>query len=126
MSDTARPRPPRPLADLSTLIVTVAQTEDEWTSTCDLVAQHVLPLLAQRQVRLVEVARAGPTVADGIVVRQDTRTPTRLHPDPDEHGFYPLSAEHRGNGVMPTLHGRACTVDCTSHRRSRWPTTGSN
>jgi hypothetical protein len=60
-------------------------------------------LLAQRRVRLVEVARAGPSTLDGIAVLQDTRTPLRLHPDPDEHGFYPLSAEHRRNGVMPTL-----------------------
>ena len=111
-------RPPELLDDLSNLVA-VAQTGDEWHSTCDLVAQHILPLLAARRVRFVEVARAGPKVADGIVVLQDTRSPTRLHPDPDEHGFYPLSAEHRANGVMPTLAGRTCTVDCTSHRRSR-------
>lgn len=74
-------RPPQLREDLSNLIVMVAQTGDEWSSTCDLVAEHVLPLLAQRRGRLVEVARAAPSIADGIVVLQDTRTPLRLHPD---------------------------------------------
>ncbi|WP_040698929.1 hypothetical protein [Nocardia vinacea] len=111
-------RPPELREHLSNLIVMVAQTGDEWSSTCDLVAEHVLPLLAERKVRLVEVARAGPRAADGIVVLQDTRAPTRLHPDPDEHGFYSLSAEHRRNRVMPTLGGqRTCSVNCTISRR---------
>ncbi|WP_062985934.1 hypothetical protein [Nocardia anaemiae] len=61
-------RPPELRKDLSNLIVIVAQTGDEWSSACDLVAEHVLPLLAERRVRLVEVARAGPRAADGIVV----------------------------------------------------------
>lgn len=99
-------RPPALRDDLSNLVVMVAQTGDEWTSTCDLVATYVLPLLRERAVRFVEVARAGPSAADGIVVLQDSRSPVRLHPDADEHGFYALSAEHRGNGVLPTLGGR--------------------
>jgi site-specific recombinase XerD len=116
-------RPPQLREDLSNLIVMVAQTGDEWTSTCDLVAEHVLPLLAARRVRLVEVARAGPKVADGIVVLQDTRTPTRLHPDADEHGFYALSAEHRGNGVMPTLAGRSCSAKAKGQPLDAWRAT---
>ncbi|MEU6190748.1 hypothetical protein [Nocardia sp. NPDC047038] len=116
-------RPPQLLADLSNLIVMVAQTGDEWASTCDLVAAHILPLLAARRVRLVEVARAGPKVADGIVVLQDTRTPTRLHPDPDEHGFYALSAEHRGNGVMPSQGGRACSAKAKGQPLDAWRAT---
>ncbi|MGK8500119.1 hypothetical protein [Nocardia asiatica] len=90
-------RPAELRGDLSNLIVLVAQTGDEWTSTCELVAAHVLPLLRRHAVRLVEVARKGPSAADGIVVLQDTREPVRLHPDPVEHGFYALSDEHRGN-----------------------------
>lgn len=116
-------RPPQLREDLSNLIVMVAQTGDEWTTTCDLVAEHVLPLLAARRVRLVEVARAGPKVADGIVVLQDTRTPTRLHPDADEHGFYALSAEHRGNGVMPTLAGRSCSAKAKGQPLDAWRAT---
>ncbi|MFX0580997.1 hypothetical protein [Nocardia nepalensis] len=104
-------RPRQLLPDLSNLIVMVAQTGDEWSSTCDLVATHVFPLLREHGVRVVEVARAGPSAADGIVVLQDTRTPARLHPDADEHGYYALSTEHRANGVLPTLGGqRTCSA----------------
>ncbi|AFU02788.1 hypothetical protein [Nocardia brasiliensis] len=104
-------RPPQLRDDLSNLIVMVAQTGDEWTSTCDLVTAHVLPLLRERAIRFVEVARAGPSATDGIVVLQDSRRPQRLHPDADEHGFYALSAEHRANGVLPTLGGtRTCSA----------------
>jgi hypothetical protein len=107
-------RPAELRGDLSNLIVLVTQTGDEWTSTCDLVAAHVLPLLRQHAVRLVEVARKGPSAADGIVVLQDTRQPVRLHPDPEKYGLYALSAEHRGNGVLPTLGGnRTCSVIST-------------
>ncbi|BDT92361.1 hypothetical protein IFM12275_23370 [Nocardia sputorum] len=110
-------RPTELRGDLSNLIVLVAQTGDEWTSTCDLVAAHVLPLLRQHSVRLVEVARKGPSAADGIVVLQDTRQPVQLHPDPEKHGFYALSDEHRSNGVLPTLGGnRTCSVNCTISR----------
>ncbi|WP_433574822.1 hypothetical protein [Nocardia brasiliensis] len=98
-------RPPQLRDDLSNLIVMVAQTGDEWTGTCDLVTAHVLPLLRDRAIRFVEVARAGPSATDGIVVLQDSRRPQRLHPDADEHGFYALSDEHRANGVLPTLGG---------------------
>ncbi|MEU6559428.1 hypothetical protein [Nocardia nova] len=116
-------RPPQLLADLSNLIVMIAQTGDEWTSTCDLVATHVLPLLAARRVRLVEVARAGPRVSDGIVVLQDTRAPIRLHPEADEHGFYALSTEHRVNGVMPSLGGRTCSAKAKGHPLDAWRAT---
>ncbi|OBF67500.1 hypothetical protein A9X06_04925 [Mycobacterium sp. 852002-51759_SCH5129042] len=102
--------------DLSNLIVITAQTGDEWHSTCDLVARHVLPLLRQFNVRTVEVARAGPRREDGIVVLQDTRRPRRMHPDPVEWGFYALSDENRSNGVMPTLSSRRC-----SEKAKGWP-----
>ncbi|MGW5218729.1 hypothetical protein ACWEQA_12765 [Nocardia sp. NPDC004085] len=59
--------------------------------TYDLVTTHVLPLLRQASVRLVEVARKGPSAADGIVVLQDTRQPVQLHPDPEKYGFYALA-----------------------------------
>ncbi|MFI9504188.1 hypothetical protein [Nocardia sp. NPDC052566] len=117
-------RPPQLRGDLSNLIVMVAQTGDEWTSTCDLVATHVLPLLSDRKVRFIEVARAGPSAADGIVVLQDSRSPTVLHPDPLVDGFYALSAEHRSNGVLPTLGGtRSCSAKAKGMPLDRWRAT---
>lgn len=51
------------------------------------------------------------------MVLQDTRQPVQLHPDPEKHGFYALSDEHRSNGVLPTLGGnRTCSVNCTISR----------
>ncbi|WP_157171033.1 hypothetical protein [Nocardia araoensis] len=117
-------RPAELRGDLSNLIVLIAQTGDEWTSTCDLVATHVLPLLQRHSVRLVEVARKGPSAADGIVVLQDTRQPVQLHPDPEKYGFYALSDEHRGNGVLPTLGGnRTCSAKAKGMPLDTWRAT---
>lgn len=81
-------RPPELLPDLSNLIVMIAQTGDEWTDTIRLVEHHMLPVLRRHRVRLVEVARAGPSEANGIVILQDTRTPVHLHANPDRYGFF--------------------------------------
>ncbi|MEV0764130.1 hypothetical protein [Nocardia sp. NPDC050435] len=114
-------RPPELRPDLSNLIVMSAQTGDEWVSTCDLVTAHILPLFAEHRVRFVEVARAGRAQADGIVVLQDTREPVRLHPDPEEYGFYALSAEHRVNGILPTLGGnRVCSAKAKGIPLDSW------
>jgi hypothetical protein len=114
-------RPPELLPDLSNLIVMIAQTGDEWTDTVRLVEQHMLPVLRHHHVRLVEVARAGPTEADGIVVLQDTRDPVQLHADPDEYGFFSLSQEHRRNGVMPQLGGRRlCSAKAKGFPLDSW------
>ncbi|NUS45387.1 MAG: hypothetical protein HOQ24_17065 [Mycobacteriaceae bacterium] len=116
--------PPELLDDFSNLIVMTAQTGDEWRSTCALVERFVLPILNQHDVRMVEVARAGPAVADGIVVLQDSRSPHRLHPDPVESGFFSLSAENRANGVMPQLAGtRKCSVKAKGWPLDRWRAT---
>ncbi len=109
-------RSPHLRKDLSNLIVATAQTGDEWHSLGELVAQHVLPLLRRFDIRTVEVARAGPLQEDGIVLLQDTRHPERMHLDPVESGFFALSEEHRGNGVMPALGNRRC-----SQKAKGWP-----
>jgi hypothetical protein len=114
-------RPPELLPDLSNLIVMIAQTGDEWSDTIRLVEQHMLPVLRQYRVRVVEVARAGPAEADGIVILQDTRHPVRLHADPVEHGFFALSEEHRRNGVMPQLGGRRlCSAKAKGFPLDEW------
>jgi hypothetical protein len=110
-------RPPELVDDLGNLTVLVAQTGDEWAQTIQVCEDWILPLLRQHSVRLVEVARAGPRQADGIVVLQDTRAPRRLHAVAAEHGFFGLSDEHRRNGVMPQLGGaRRC-----SQKAKGWP-----
>lgn len=87
---------------LCQLIIITAQTGDEHTNdTGPLVEQHLLPLYRQHNIRFVEVARAGPREADGIVVLQDTRSPERLHLE----GAYKLSDELLLNGTVPQSGG---------------------
>ncbi|MGB8699116.1 MAG: hypothetical protein WCD18_06850 [Thermosynechococcaceae cyanobacterium] len=84
---------------LSELLVLTAQTGDEFDDTKALVETHILPLLRQNQVRLVEVARNGPTVKDGYIVLQDSRFPVTLHTE----GAYTLSENLIAAGTVPRL-----------------------
>jgi hypothetical protein len=103
-------RPDTIAPDLSNLVIVIAQTGDEWSTTGRLVQHYILPLFRKYNVRLVELARRGQTKKDGVAVLQDTRQPYRLHLD----GVYKLSRENRVTGTMPQLGGvRKCSVDCT-------------
>lgn len=114
-------RPAELAEDLSNLIVLIAQTGDEWSSTISMVERYLLPELRAKRVRLVEVARAGPLKSDGVVVLQDSREPVRLHADADEHGFFSLSTENRRNGVMPQLGGqRKCSARAKGMPLDEW------
>lgn len=87
---------------LCQLIVITAQTGDEHaTDTATLVEKYLLPLYRKHKIRFVEVARAGPREADGIVVLQDTRSPNHLH----LNGAYKLSDELLTNGTVPQSGG---------------------
>lgn len=104
-------RPPELLPDLSNLTVMCAQTGDEWSATLELCEKHMLRMFREHNVRLVEVARRGPSQRDGIVVLQDTHSPVRLHGDAEKNGYFALSEEHRRNGVLPQLGGvRKCSL----------------
>ena len=95
--------------DLDDLIVLVAMTGDEWQRTGELVETHVLPRLADRHVRLVQVARAGLSHArDGIVVLDDSRRPNKLHLG----GAYRLSEELLAAGTIPLSASgqRRCSI----------------
>lgn len=99
-------RPDTIAPDFSNLVVVIAQTGDEWSTTGGLVQHYIFPLIRKHNIRLVEVARKGPTKKDGIAVLQDTRQPYRLHLD----GVYKLSRENRVTGTMPQLGGvRKCS-----------------
>lgn len=94
-------RPAEILPDYSNLVIATAQTGDEWSLTGELVTTHILPLIRRRRARFVEVARKGPTKADGVEILQDTREPYQVHLD----GVYKLSDENRESGTMPILSG---------------------
>lgn len=63
---------------LDELIVITAHTGDEYADTYSDVETHVLPLLRRHCVRYVQVARAGSSQTDGIVVLSDSGETGRL------------------------------------------------
>ena len=83
--------------DLKDLIVMTSMTGNEWNSTKMYVTQFVLPLLRQFEVRYVQVAKAGPSEKDGIVVLSDTRKPDRLYIE----GAYTIQQELSVAGTLP-------------------------
>ncbi|HKF81928.1 MAG TPA: hypothetical protein VKB23_03065 [Solirubrobacterales bacterium] len=93
--------------DLADLLVVTAMTGDEWPRTGVLVERHVLSRLREAGIRFAQVARAGPSTRDGIVVLSDTASPERLH----LAGAYKLSDELIAAGTIPQAGGnRLCSI----------------
>ncbi|MYW67203.1 hypothetical protein GTY65_24495 [Streptomyces sp. SID8379] len=88
---------------LSDLIVVHSVTGDEWPDSLSYVDRLVLPLLAARKVRTVQIARGGRRDADGVVILDDSRTPHRIWAS----GPWRLSVELRAAGtVLQMANGR--------------------
>src|SRR5689334_2406022 len=66
---------------LEQLTVITAQTGDEHIDTKTYCETHILPLLRNNQIRLVQVARAGRFEEDGIEVLDDSRNPQTVYID---------------------------------------------
>jgi hypothetical protein len=104
--------------DLQDLVVLTAQTGDEWPITKHLAETYMYPLLAEHQVRTVQVARAGRYERDGYVVLDDTRTPTICH---TEGGPYRLSDEMLAMGTVPQYGGRRkCSLKFKGFALDQW------
>jgi hypothetical protein len=92
----------RPFVTWDQLIVVTAQVgEEHKKDTIRDCENRMLPLLRQHGVRFVELARRGFHEEDGIVVLQDTREPTKLHPD----GVFSLSQYLMRSGTVPQFGG---------------------
>jgi hypothetical protein len=104
--------------DLRDLVVLTSMTGDEFPDTGRLVTTHVLPRLRAARVRFVQVARAGPRQANGIVVLDDSRAPRVLHLD----GAYRLSTELRAAGTSPQVARgrRLCSLKFKGWVLDRW------
>lgn len=63
---------------LDDLVVASAMTSDEYPATRQLMEDHLLPLMAQHQVRYVQLARAGQSDTDGYEVLSDSRQTTHM------------------------------------------------
>lgn len=94
--------------DLSDLIVLHAVTGNEWPDTLSYVDRLVLPLLAARRVRLVQVARMGRFDGDGVLVLDDSRAPARIH----QAGPWRLSDWLLTGGTVPQMASgrRTCSI----------------
>lgn len=103
--------------DLADLIVVTAQVGNEWPDTYRLVEAVVLPLLRKHKVRYVQLARKGPNLADGIVVLDDSREPTKLYTDVP----WTLRDELVRNGTVPESGGnRKCSIKYKGTVIDRW------
>jgi hypothetical protein len=92
----------RPFRDWSQLIIVTSQVGEEHKhDTIKHMTERTLPMIRERGIRFVELARRGPLEEDGIVVLQDTRQPVELHPD----GVYKLSDELLRSGTVPQFGG---------------------
>ncbi|MEU0237633.1 hypothetical protein ABZ234_08075 [Nocardiopsis sp. NPDC006198] len=93
---------------LDHLTVVVAHTGDEWANTGALATRYILPRLRAAGVRLVQVARKGPSLArDGVIVLDDSDAPRVLH----SQGAYKLSDEMLAAGTVPQTGGtRMCSI----------------
>jgi hypothetical protein len=93
------------------LIVLTSQTGAEFPDSAQLVSQHLLPRMRERNVRYVQVARAGHLEADGIKVLSDTREPSEVH----IQGAYTLTEELKSAGTVPQFSGnRTCSFEIES------------
>lgn len=96
--------------DLADLAVVTAMTGNEWESTRTAVETLVLPRMAAAGVRFIQAARSRRHVTkagDGVVVLDDSRSPTRLYIE----GGYTLRDEMVEAGTIPQAGGaRMCSV----------------
>lgn len=69
----------RPFKSFADLVVIVAQTGNERQVTKELCETHILPLLREHRIRLVQVCRTGEKEANGYTVLDDSTKPTVLH-----------------------------------------------
>lgn len=87
--------------DFSDFFVMTALTGFEFPDTIAAVQKHVLPRLREKNVRYVQVARAGPRDGDGVAVVSDTTNPGKMF----SRGPWTLMDELEANGTVPQFAG---------------------
>jgi len=104
--------------DYSNLIVLTAQVGHEYGETQRLGETYLLPMMAERGIRLVQVARAGKSLRDGYVVLDDSREPTQLH----TAGVFTLGDEMLAGGTVPQVRpfSRTCSQKFKGEPLDRW------
>ncbi|MET9779275.1 hypothetical protein ABZ023_34385, partial [Streptomyces sp. NPDC006367] len=83
-------------------------SQEEWPTSLSYVDRLVLPLLAERRVRVVQVARMGRSDSDGVMVLDDSRATRRIH----QAGPWRLSDWLLTGGTVPQMASgrRTCSI----------------
>ncbi|WP_031510889.1 hypothetical protein [Streptomyces megasporus] len=103
--------------DLDRTAVVHMATGNEWPDTLADAERHMLPLLREHGVRLVQLARAGQSDRAGIEVLDDSRSPQRLI----ARGAWTLWDEMEANGTVPQQGGvRRCSIRAKGSVGDRW------
>lgn len=104
--------------DLADVDVVTAMTGDEYDQTRQVMEEHLLPRMRQARLRYVQIARAGRSETDGVVVLDDTDQPTTMH----MRGPWRLSDELRLAGTIPQSAGaaRKCSYRAKGFPLDRW------
>jgi hypothetical protein len=102
--------------DFDRMIVLHAVVGSEWDSTIIDAERFLLPMLAEKGVRTVQIARGGPRDADGIVVLDDSRRPAMLH----RRGPWTLEDESARSGTVPQLSHRRCSLKFKGWVLDQW------
>ncbi|WP_199550148.1 hypothetical protein [Streptomyces sp. N35] len=93
--------------DLDRTVVLYMATGSEWPETRLLADEFMVPLLRERRVRLVQLARNGHLQSDGFTVLDDSRSPERLC----ERGPWTLWDDQESVGTVPQVAGtRKCSL----------------
>ncbi|WP_158894603.1 hypothetical protein [Amycolatopsis anabasis] len=90
----------------SNIVVLHAVVGSEFDDTLRDSQRFILPLLRDRGVRLVQLARRGPLERDGIEILDDTTTPRVMH----HKGPWTLAQHNEANGITPQLSDRKCSL----------------
>ncbi|RLK58465.1 hypothetical protein [Actinokineospora cianjurensis] len=102
--------------DFARMVVIHAVVGGEWNSTIIDAERFLLPMLAERGVRTVQIARGGPRDADGIVVLDDSRHPAMIH----RRGPWTLEDESERSGTVPQLSHRRCSLKFKGWVLDQW------
>jgi hypothetical protein len=105
---------------LDQLVVVVSHVGNEWPDTYNLFQTVIVPLLRSTTSAYVQLCRAGSELADGIVVLDDSRSPTRGQWDVP----WTLRDELRRNGTIP--ESAAGKRKCSIKYKGRSSTAGSS
>jgi hypothetical protein len=98
---------------LDELVIIIAMVGDEPDDTRVLVESHVLPLLREHGIRLVQVARDAHR---HMVLLDDSTAPARLHYE----GAYRLSDEMEAAGTIPFQCSRSCSQHAKGEPLDAW------